>query len=181
MYRHEQQTWSQMLNAKGAMNHDFGCRSAHYRFYRKCDFHVSHSMCRMHRRLLVALAHSTIRVRSCFQQTLSRFFMFVGSSPGVDMCSLPQAVSAVFNNYSLQLFWGLLVILFQRGQDLPAKVKTRSCGKNNAFSRLTLNVICGGRKPCGRITRTIFFFFRSWAYFKRLMQQRGCGKVAAIS
>lgn len=35
---------------------------------------------------------------------------------------LLQAVSAVFNNYSLQLFWGLLVILFQRGQDVPAKV-----------------------------------------------------------
>ncbi|CAM9607980.1 unnamed protein product, partial [Ectocarpus sp. 13 AM-2016] len=34
---------------------------------------------------------------------------------------LLQAISSVFNNYSLQLFWGLLVILFQRGQDLPAK------------------------------------------------------------
>ncbi|CAN0484228.1 unnamed protein product [Ectocarpus sp. 8 AP-2014] len=36
---------------------------------------------------------------------------------------LLQAISSVFNNYSLQLFWGLLVILFQRGQDLPAKVR----------------------------------------------------------
>lgn len=37
---------------------------------------------------------------------------------------LLQAVSAIFNNYSLQLFWGLLVILFQRGQDVPAKVQS---------------------------------------------------------
>ena len=41
---------------------------------------------------------------------------------GTDLLASIQAVSAVFNNYSLQLFWGLLVILFQRGQDLPAKV-----------------------------------------------------------
>lgn len=33
---------------------------------------------------------------------------------------LLQAISAIFNNYSLQLFWGLVVILFQRGQDIPA-------------------------------------------------------------
>ncbi|KAG5191960.1 hypothetical protein JKP88DRAFT_7497 [Tribonema minus] len=33
---------------------------------------------------------------------------------------LLQAASAIFNNYSLQLFWGLVVIIFQRGQDLPA-------------------------------------------------------------
>lgn len=41
-----------------------------------------------------------------------------------------QAVSAIFNNYSLQLFWGLVVILFQRAQVrqtyavLPIHVKT---------------------------------------------------------
>ncbi|CAM9460705.1 unnamed protein product [Chrysoparadoxa australica] len=31
-----------------------------------------------------------------------------------------QALSAVFNNYSLQLFWGLVVILTQRMPDIPA-------------------------------------------------------------
>ncbi|KAG5191973.1 hypothetical protein JKP88DRAFT_274966 [Tribonema minus] len=31
-----------------------------------------------------------------------------------------DAASAIFNNHSLQLFWGLAVIIFQRGQDLPA-------------------------------------------------------------
>ncbi|CAN0187600.1 unnamed protein product, partial [Hapterophycus canaliculatus] len=39
-----------------------------------------------------------------------------------------QAISSVFNNYSLQLFWGLLVILFQRGQDLPAKDELTEVG-----------------------------------------------------
>ncbi|CAM9203970.1 unnamed protein product [Scytosiphon promiscuus] len=41
---------------------------------------------------------------------------------------LLQAISSVFNNYSLQLFWGLLVILFQRGQDLPAKDELTEVG-----------------------------------------------------
>ncbi|CAM9762737.1 unnamed protein product [Phaeothamnion confervicola] len=34
---------------------------------------------------------------------------------------LLQAVSSLFNNYSLQLFWGLVVLLFQRVQDIPAQ------------------------------------------------------------
>ncbi|CBN77543.1 conserved unknown protein [Ectocarpus siliculosus] len=42
---------------------------------------------------------------------------------------LLQAISSVFNNYSLQLFWGLLVILFQRGQDLPAKDELTEVGE----------------------------------------------------
>ena len=54
----------------------------------------------------------------CFLLLLSNFVQ----SPVCCFFCRVQAVSAVFNNYSLQLFWGLLVILFQRGQDLPAKV-----------------------------------------------------------
>lgn len=49
---------------------------------------------------------------------------------------LLQAVSAVFNNYSLQLFWGLLVILFQRGQDVPAKV-----GDDHLFHIFVLHAV----------------------------------------
>mmetsp|Transcript_5211 Transcript_5211/g.7835 ORF Transcript_5211/g.7835 Transcript_5211/m.7835 type:complete len:118 (+) Transcript_5211:205-558(+) len=33
---------------------------------------------------------------------------------------LVQAVSSFFNNYSVQLFWGALIIILQRNQEIPA-------------------------------------------------------------
>ncbi|CAN0145989.1 unnamed protein product [Pylaiella littoralis] len=58
---------------------------------------------------------------------MSAFGRKAGSVLGT-VTLLLQAISSVFNNYSLQLFWGLLVILFQRGQDLPAKDELTEVG-----------------------------------------------------
>ncbi|CAN0249781.1 unnamed protein product, partial [Laminaria digitata] len=59
---------------------------------------------------------------------MSAFGRKAGGVLGTVTLLLQASCCAVFNNYSLQLFWGLLVILFQRGQDLPAKDELTEVG-----------------------------------------------------